>query len=1399
MAILEVQTNDSKGLVASAVAWNLTSNVTAGNAVVLCIATSTPGNSVSAVTGCGITNWALIGTHSTVTSGEGLEIWWGSGSTGGSKAITITVVGGAYSQATEFSGVGTLGSTAAGVAASQALAATTGQLVVAGIVSTNAFTAFTGLTTDYNGTATGPSWRWTSGLDSAYQIVSSTATVTPTWTISGSGNKAVRVVSFNPASSDQAGTASGTVSFTGAAVATLEADVTAAGSVSFTGVATETVQEVATATGVLSFTGAGVVSQTSVTPLIRGTGSGTQGSSATIAVSLSANPVAGDCVIIRCAGRASSDLWSAPGFTAVSVNTSSGNFTQQLLYRNCDGSGSDPTTAGITVTNNATTRMVANLVIVEQATFDPLPTVSGQANTSALAITAPSLTSTVDGDLLIWFGLVVAATGVTPQTIVAPAGYTIVGSQANTTSGASPNVGAVAATISQPTAGATGTIAGSVAVAAINGGTLIALTTGTAVPVTAAGALSFTGAATTAVSEPVTAAGALVFTGAATATQSFTSTAAGSLAFTGAATETVQATVTAASTVSITGAATAAVSEPATAAGALAFTGAGSSTVAIAATAVGSVAITGAAAVTVKLALTAVGALAFTGAGAAVVVETVTASGSLSFIGAAAVTVKTVLTASGTVLLTGTAISIFGQLWTSSSTSSWAVSKIPTTPALDLSAKASAWAAALGGTSSSILLDHIADGYGIVFYNSLTASQFEAFNFTSSTVTNWTAWGETALNGSLPVPMGSLLTNSIPTGYDGYLVIIDEINGVEIDIWQATQSGGHLTGCTWGDVYSLTGDALHSVSGPTTAGVGRGSGFAVSPLVILDSELKAGVIPHPIGFSCKFTLTASDPSGGFVSPALKSDGVTLATAVPPGIPVGTRVQLDPTINLSAITGITPTELMIGVAFQQYGGYVYDTGGTNISIGVQTDTTAIQQYGSSYLDTNGVWDYYNMPHIPWTSLRVLSSTGATIFSALSTVSFTGTATTAVSEPATASGTVSFVGAAIEAVQETATAIGTVTFTGTATANQTGFTTASSTVAMTGAGAVAVQLTVTASSTVTVTGAATTTVKIAVSASGTVAFTGAGTLPLVLSSTAAGALVFTGAGVAAVNLLTTAASTVVFTGAGTATQLFTSTAAGSLVFVGSATANQAGFSSAAGVLAFTGAATLGLAVVLTAANILLITGVAALTPVLSLIASASLALTGAATAASGSGTAAVGSLSFLGAAGGTLAVPTTASGVILVAGAAIVAQNMPATATGTIVITSSASLVVVSSLTANGTINITGDGIVEVGAAGVTATSTIVLVGAAASTPVFTKTASAMLMLTASATVRTSEFMTALGLLLLVGVAHAVNPAAIPDSPVKVVYMQARNLHFMIQARQNVFALKERNLTVKVQKS
>ena len=65
-------------------------------------------------------------------------------------------------------------------------------------------------------------------------------------------------------------------------------------------------------------------------------------------------------------------------------------------------------------------------------------------------------------------------------------------------------------------------------------------------------------------------------------------------------------------------------------------------------------------------------------------------------------------------------------------------------------------------------------------------------------------------------------------------------------------------------------------------------------------------------------------------PATKTDGANLAHAKP-CIPEGTRLQLDPRINLDTLPRLTRADKIIGKALQTYGAYAIDNGGARMAI------------------------------------------------------------------------------------------------------------------------------------------------------------------------------------------------------------------------------------------------------------------------------------------------------------------------------------------------------------------------------------------------------------------------------------------------------------------------------------
>lgn len=295
-----------------------------------------------------------------------------------------------------------------------------------------------------------------------------------------------------------------------------------------------------------------------------------------------------------------------------------------------------------------------------------------------------------------------------------------------------------------------------------------------------------------------------------------------------------------------------------------------------------------------------------------------------------------------------------GSIWRAASSSvtvqavpyfaaaNWLWNPITANPRLDPQSRAIAAALAKN--------KHVANLYE--FGNTLKkASEITAS--TPRTVFRITApsdWGTPSIAGqSVPVPTGTRL----PTGSDRHYAVADPTKNKIYGLWDTNLSS---KSAGWGAMIELQGDGRERPPGTSTA-----AGIATYACTIRQSELAAGVIPHAIPFSSDMVRRSE-----FRYPATKTDGSNLANSSVT-IPEGTRVQLDPSINVDGIYGITRGEKAVAKALQKYGGYCVDNGGARMAF-------MFEYTGSTTINTNAglSWDYYDMSRIPWASLRVLGN-------------------------------------------------------------------------------------------------------------------------------------------------------------------------------------------------------------------------------------------------------------------------------------------------------------------------------------------------------------------------------------------------------------------------------------------
>ncbi len=204
--------------------------------------------------------------------------------------------------------------------------------------------------------------------------------------------------------------------------------------------------------------------------------------------------------------------------------------------------------------------------------------------------------------------------------------------------------------------------------------------------------------------------------------------------------------------------------------------------------------------------------------------------------------------------------------------------------------------------------------------------------------------------GTVPVPNGVFPQ----TGGDHHLAIVDNSTRKLYDFW------------IWGDCtfrFNLVGanwcPASASVADIDGNGIGATTNVSGIPGGIRTYEIEQGYIDHALGFATG-TTCKRDP----YYPATTSDGTNTNQAT--CMPIGTRWQLDPSVNVDAIPGITAMEKMIAKALQKYGAYAGDTSGI-FGFGIELDRTGTKVYQRAGAPDA---DYFPLSKIPWDKFKMI---------------------------------------------------------------------------------------------------------------------------------------------------------------------------------------------------------------------------------------------------------------------------------------------------------------------------------------------------------------------------------------------------------------------------------------------
>jgi hypothetical protein len=285
----------------------------------------------------------------------------------------------------------------------------------------------------------------------------------------------------------------------------------------------------------------------------------------------------------------------------------------------------------------------------------------------------------------------------------------------------------------------------------------------------------------------------------------------------------------------------------------------------------------------------------------------------------------------------------------------WLWSPIPASPTLDTDS--AAMVTGLTGVGSKHQAWMADAGVAIINTQNVTPS-VPRFKFQFKNVPLWGADPFTGYR--VPVTTGTV----IPTGTDGLMGVADPDSSQVFTVWQASLTQDNWYG-SWGGRADISGDGIEQVGGSRTNKVSPYAG------VIRRREIAAKDIPHALMFYTNVCHTSQ-----YRHPAQATDGTNSATGVAP-IPQGARIQLDPSLDLTAISGITQAERTIGKALQTYGAYCVG----NVASASPVTMGFLFEYGGNpaaeYVTAGLTADYYDMTKIPWASLRVLKKWDGTV--------------------------------------------------------------------------------------------------------------------------------------------------------------------------------------------------------------------------------------------------------------------------------------------------------------------------------------------------------------------------------------------------------------------------------------
>ncbi|KMO39073.1 hypothetical protein VQ02_10510 [Methylobacterium variabile] len=234
----------------------------------------------------------------------------------------------------------------------------------------------------------------------------------------------------------------------------------------------------------------------------------------------------------------------------------------------------------------------------------------------------------------------------------------------------------------------------------------------------------------------------------------------------------------------------------------------------------------------------------------------------------------------------------------------------------------------------------------IPIYQAKSTDPMATWSYESrATNSDWT-FGGSSTNGTFQMRTPTDL--QFKTG-DGWAIIVSEDGQHYIETWLGAKTGNNSYHATYLAENTVTGDGIADVPG-AHEGI-RAAGMSLMGGLVQKEDLDNLSIDHAVAMAIS-TTQAGSSSTPYVWPATTADG--FSGSYSGSIPLGSLFAIPKDVDLTKIGIQTPEGMALAKAYQNYGGYVTDTAGSNtLQLAYLEQGASDQQVDNLFKDMNAI--------------------------------------------------------------------------------------------------------------------------------------------------------------------------------------------------------------------------------------------------------------------------------------------------------------------------------------------------------------------------------------------------------------------------------------------------------------